>query len=479
MASPLGRSASGTARALRWARRTLSFFLVLTVFAARWAWTAPLPAHETLLRSTPAKDSLLPALPTELRLTFSAAVTASLSRIVLLGPDSSSIALDSVRRHADSASVLIAGIRGPLGAGRHTVVWQIAGADGHPVRGSFSFTILPEAVPAADPVAAGSGRDTDVVHTHGEPELPTEFDTGSPLYAIIRWLNFVGILGVIGAVGLELLVLRRIRGAAVVGEAAGVASLRAARLGLTMVAIAAVAAVLRLGAQTYALQLDGGLDLGVTRTALFGSRWGAGWLTQMISLIVAGVGLTVARRAGRGWIIAAIGAAGLALSLSLAGHASTAPRPLPATVLDVLHVVAAGGWLGTLLALVVAGLPAVFTLSEDRRGTAAAAMVNAFSPAALIFAGIAVVTGIFAIGTHMGIPPGFTTTAYGRTLLVKLGAFALVCVAGAWNWKRVRPRLAEPGLAPHLRRTGTLELVLAGLVLAATAVLVATPPPGH
>jgi len=166
------------------------------------------------------------------------------------------------------------------------------------------------------------------------------------------------------------------------------------------------------------------------------------------------------------------------VSLSLAGHTATAPRlPLITMVLDALHVVAAGGWLGTLLALVVIGLPATLALPADRRGPATAAMVNAFSPAALVFAGIALLTGLFAIGVHLGVPPAFTSTAYGRTLLVKLGAFALVVVVGAWNWRRVRPRLAEPGLPSHLRRTGTTELLLAALVLAATAVLVATPPP--
>jgi putative copper export protein/methionine-rich copper-binding protein CopC len=503
-----------------------------TVLAAALALTlgrpTPLNAHDTLLRSSPAKDASLGRVPAELRLTFSSAVTPRLSRIVLLGPDSTEITLDSLRRHADSASVLIAPVRGRLVAGRYSVVWQIAGADGHPVRGSYAFTILPEAV--RDSIVEGD-PDTGVVRSdtaadshlgaHQDPALPARFDTSSPLFVIVRWLNFVGILGVIGVVGLEMLVLQRIgpasgatgtarsergttdmassergttgtasseRGAASsssgsaspAGDATALAGRRAANLGVALLSLTALSAILKLVAQTYALELDGGFAFGVMRDVLFASPWGVAWLVQLAAVLVAVVGLVLARRSATGWSLAALGAIGLAVSLSLSGHSAAAPRsPALTMVLDALHVVAAGGWLGTLLALVVVGLPATLTLPAERRGPAAAAMVNAFSPAALIFAGISLLTGLFAIGMHLGVPPAFLSTAYGRTLLVKLGAFVLVLALGAWNWRRVRPRLTEPGLPSHLRRTGTTELLVAALVVAATAVLVATPPPGH
>ena len=480
-------------------------FVLGTVLAAALALMlgseSPLHVHDTLVRSSPASDASLGSVPTELRLTFSSAVTPRLSRIVLLGPDSTEITLDSLRRHADSASVLIAPVRGRLVAGRYSVVWQIAGADGHPVRGSYAFTILPEAV--RDSIFVGD-PDTGVVRSdtaadshlgaHEDPALPARFDTSSPLFVIVRWLNFVGILGVIGVVGLEMLVLQRIgpasseRGAASsssgsaspAGDATALAGRRAANLGVALLGLTALSAILRLVAQTYALELDGGFAFGVMRDVLLASPWGVAWLVQIAAVLVAVVGLVLARRSATGWSLAALGAIGLAVSLSLSGHSAAAPRsPALTMVLDALHVVAAGGWLGTLLALVVVGLPATLTLPAEQRGRAAAAMVNAFSPAALIFAGISLLTGLFAIGMHLGVPPAFLSTAYGRTLLVKLGAFVLVLALGAWNWRRVRPRLAEPGLPSHLRRTGTTELLVAALVLAATAVLVATPPPGH
>lgn len=484
-----GQSARHRPRAGVRGRRFVAFVVtfntgMLLAALAVLGWGAPLHAHDTLLRSVPARDTALATLPDELRLTFSGRVTARLSRIVLRGPDGTEVALDSLRGHPDSASVLIASIAGPLTPGAHTVSWQIAGADGHPVRGTFVFTILAEAF--ADSLAAPA--DTDFVRPAGDdtsgraaqaPGAESSFDAGSPVYAAIRWLNFAGILGVIGAVGLELLVLRRSEGLAILAEAAPAARRRALSLGLLMTGITGLGAILLLVAQTRALRFGGVSDVAVMRDVLLTSTWGLAWFVQVASVVAAGAGFVIARRALSGWSIAALGAIGLAVSLSLAGHTTTAPRsPQLAMVLDALHVVAAGGWLGTLLALVVAGLPATFQLPAERRGGAAAALVNAFSPAALVFAGISLLTGIFAAGVHLGVPPALSS-AYGRTLLLKLGAFALVVVAGAWNWRRVRPRLAEPGLPAHLRRTGTAELLLAALVLAATAVLVATPPPGH
>ena len=101
-------------------------------------------------------------------------------------------------------------------------------------------------------------------------------------------------------------------------------------------------------------------------------------------------------------------------------------------------------------------------------------MVAAFSPAALLFAGLAVATGVFATWVHAGLLPSLGTP-YGRTLAIKVLAFLAVAALGAYNWRRVRPKLGEPAVVDHLRRSATLELIGAAIVLAVTAVLVATP----
>jgi len=132
---------------------------------------------------------------------------------------------------------------------------------------------------------------------------------------------------------------------------------------------------------------------------------------------------------------------------------------------------------GGLLALVVIGLPATLRLERGRRGSAAAALVQGFSPVALVLAGILMVTGVFAAWIHLGDVTAFWTSAYGRTLLLKLGIFAGVFLIGAYNFLRVRPALGEEAGTRRLRRSASVELTLALLVIAVTAVLVAIPPP--
>jgi putative copper export protein len=73
--------------------------------------------------------------------------------------------------------------------------------------------------------------------------------------------------------------------------------------------------------------------------------------------------------------------------------------------------------------------------------------------------------------------PQLWETLYGRALLLKVGLFGVTAVLGAYNWRRVRPALTSPGGVARLRRSSTLELLVALTVLAVTAWLVHLPMP--
>ena len=87
--------------------------------------------------------------------------------------------------------------------------------------------------------------------------------------------------------------------------------------------------------------------------------------------------------------------------------------------------------------------------------------------------------GFVAAFLAIGPLPALWTTPYGYALLAKLALVALVFGLGAWNWRRQRPRLGSESAATALRRSARAELVAAGLVLLATAVLVSIPAPKH
>jgi putative copper export protein len=407
----------------------------------------------------------------------------------------------------DSAGTLAAPINGPLAAGIHTVVWQVAGADGHPVRGRYVFTIAPGAAglaAAPPPANAGASRDSvagepggavtapgreapPAEHHHDPTSMPEGegLDAGSPVYVAVRWLQFTALLLIVGALAFRGFVLGRVGRMRASSDSERSAMLAAARdrtaaLGLWASAALGVVALLRLYVQSYAMHgTADALDAGLLGTMLARTVWGWGWLLQVIGVALAVTGFAIARRGrARGWPLAAIGMIALAFTPALSGHAAASPELKPAAIVaDGVHVMGAGGWLGSLLFVIAVGVPAALRLPEGSRGPAVADLVNAFSPTALIFAGVTAATGVFAAWLHLGSLPALWESAYGRTLLVKLAVLSVVVGTGAYNWRRVRPALGDVQGAHRIRRSAGVELAVGVLVLAVTAILVATPPP--
>jgi len=189
-------------------------------------------------------------------------------------------------------------------------------------------------------------------------------------------------------------------------------------------------------------------------------------------LILALIGfLLAASRIKAGWPLAAIGVVAGALRVAFLGQWSKLVNPI--------HSLAAGLWLGTLLVLVVAGLSALLRHepTRARRGAIAADMVNGFSPLALTMGGIVVIFGLITAWRHLHVLSNLWSTPYGYALIVKLVFVALVFSLGAWNWRRQRPTLGTEPAAIAIRRSSIAELTIATIVLVVTAILISLPAP--
>lgn len=173
----------------------------------------------------------------------------------------------------------------------------------------------------------------------------------------------------------------------------------------------------------------------------------------------------------KGWALAAIGVVAGALRAVFLGKWASLVNPI--------HSLAAGLWLGTLFVLVVAGLSALLAhpIVRERRGAIAADMVNGFSPLALSMGGVVVVFGVITAWRHLHKLSNLWSTPYGYTLIVKLVVVASVFALGAWNWRRQRPTLGSEPAAVSIRRSARGELAMAALVLVITAILLSIPAP--
>lgn len=428
-------------------------------------------AHPRLMHAVPAAGSRVPTPPRELILTFNESVTAALSRLTLLDAAQQPVAIDALRAAPEDGKTMRAGIHGALAAGRYTVKWQAAGADGHPMRGDYTFVVETGAASgatAAPPPQAG--RDEG-------------FGVESPLFVAIRFVQSVAVVGLLGLLALHLVVLPRVArqdiSGPIMASAIGATVKRAVPWAAGAVwAVGGVTAA-RLVAQYVAIFGPNAVWSRASLGALLlHSTWGRGWWLAFTGFVI---GLWAVRRIRRepsgGWWMLVGAALALTLSLAMSGHAAAARAPGLAITVHALHVIGAGGWVGSLAALMIVAVPAALRHGGDERHAVIAGWVRAFSPTALGFAALLTLTGIVAGWRNVGSLDALPHSAYGQVLLTKLGVLSVAAGTGAYNWKRVLPRLGQATATGRLRASAALELTAALVVLIVTAVLVATPMP--
>ena len=181
--------------------------------------------------------------------------------------------------------------------------------------------------------------------------------------------------------------------------------------------------------------------------------------------------LMAAAGVGAGWLVAALGV--------ILGTFQPAFTGKWLRLVNPIHVLAGGFWIGTLFHVVTAGiLPALRSrLTPEVRGPFVRDLVARFSPLALTAAGVLATFGVITAWRHLHTLRALWTTPYGITLIVKLGLVACVLALGAFNFRRQRPLLGTDAGARSLRGSATAELAMATLVLIVTSLLVSMPSP--
>ncbi|SEK82778.1 copper transport protein [Blastococcus sp. DSM 46786] len=474
-------------------RRTavLLALLVAGWFGVGIGTAGPAAAHATLVATTPGEGARVDTAPDEVTLQFTEGVSLGAGYARVLGADQQRV--DAGNASVDGGVVTIP-LRGGLPDGGYLVTYRVISADSHPVSGAFSFAVGDGELLAAGTADAGTATD---------PVVGT-------LLPVTRWVGYAGLAL---ALGVPVLVAvcwpagresARLRGLATGGAAA--------------VAVSALAGFLLQG--PYAA----GTGLGaVADPALLGAtaRTGVGW-GALARVVLALALLLVLRRAwraatgpGRGTtaLVAALGG-GLVLATAAVGHPVAGPWPVLAVLVAAVHAGAMAVWLGGLAGLLAAAV------RPGAEPAAVAAALPGFSRLAFGAVVALVVSGVVQSVREVASPTALVETTYGRLLAVKLLLVVVVLAAAGisrvWVQQRlgvrrprsrrtttvhafasgVAPERAEPvpeevaaaaerdrvqaeaagEHLPALRRSLLVEAVLAAVVLALSAVLVATPP---
>jgi putative copper export protein len=327
-----------------------------------------------------------------------------------------------------------------------------------------------------------------------------------PPGTLVRWIQHLGTALLLGTVVFRFGVIRPLardaKGEALATEAAAALRLLA-WVGAGLLVVAAPLRVLEpmgilLGGGTGSGGGGGGVP-GEAGSLLFQTAWGAGWWLHLAVAALALVGVILFRGEEdrpRGWEILLGAAVLLPLAPALSGSSALVEPTVVSVPALYLHVAAMGAWLGGLIALVVAGLPAVRRVGARPSGVpegagegageggamegglpALALLVNRFSRVALPAAGVLVLSGLASAAVRLGGVGALFGSEYGRVLLLKLAFVGAALLLGFYNWKRVRPGLAERPDPGSLRIPASLEAALGVVVLLVAAVLVAMPLP--
>jgi copper transport protein len=437
------------------------------------AWTAllvggatPALAHAVLTASTPTQGEVTVEPPSRVTLVFTEEVSLTPDALRVLDPSGKRV--DDARPSSDGDASYSVALPGPLPRGTYTVAYQVVSADSHPVAGAFTFSV---GEPSATTVPAATGvRDPDAGFV-------------GRAYTVARFGAYLGMLLLTGAAAL-LLPTRRPGPAVPVFRQGAVA-------GWSLATGATAVQLLLRGAYTGSGKLSDVADLSLLTDSL-GTKAGA--LPALRFVLLAGCAALwlirrgtaarpVRRSAPPGMPPVVWAVVGIALACTWAGaeHASTGPRPWLAMPVDVVHMLAAGVWVGGLLIL-AAGLL--------RPGRIPPSAVVRFSSAAFVSVGLLVVTGVYQSWRQVGSPTALWETRYGQLLSLKVSVVAVLLALGALS-RRWTGRLAavpelpsqdEDGVTPGkgavraLRRSVVVEAALGLAVLVVTTALTATQP---
>lgn len=476
-------------RAARTSTRITVGLLAAFVLAT---WCAPFAAAHTKLESTaPAAGSTSDGPVDEVALRFTLPVTSLGDGIVVDGPAGTVVADVA---SAEGGLVLVATPAEPLAAGDYTVTWTAAAQDGHPLEGSFGFTVGAGAAPSAPaepgggaPSAGGGdeasegtgGAHTDGPHgahdmgnTNGMDHDAMAMDSpaSNAAEAVARLGSAAALWGGLVAAGALVFAGVVLRGEDQEDVPVVLRMVRWAGL----LILAGLAVHVSAGSVHMA---HGDIAAAVSPSAIADSltgttRWALGLQAAGATAIAVGP-----RRTVPGSWLAILGSVLVGAGHVLGGHSNTAePRWLVVSA-DVAHLAAAATWVGGVVAMGIL----LHSRRRDGRALDAALIGARFSVVAAVSVAVVGAAGVVLAVEILERPAQLWESAWGLFLLAKIGVVAVVGAIGTYNHFRVVPRLESRRFRKRsarkagnvLRRSAVRETSLMVVIVLITAWLVA------
>ncbi len=439
--------------------RRLLLIAVLLALGLTLLLPAIASAHAILIRSDPAKDTVLSVAPRQVRMWFSEALNPAFSTAVVINGENKRIDNRDAHVAPNDTTEMDLTLQSNLPPAVYIVIYRTDSAvDGHVLRGSFIFSVaLPNGtVPTLSPGSnagqnvLGGGNLTSL--NSGQIDGPTFFNlvmiTLVELGAVFwvgaqLWINFV--LSFSAEAHAEEKPINE-----------QVQQRFERRFSLPTLLVLLVANVGVIFGQ--ALNLAGGDWTSALSPVVLGGmatsgRFGTYWLVREFVIILAIIlSLYMLWRRQRPRLVNTLlplanlllGSA-LFIAITMSGHAAAVSPNIVgyAIIVDWLHLLAAALWVGGMLYITTTYLPVLRRRPMAEQARSLITVLPYFSPLAIAGVLIMAVTGPFNATFHLTSWEQFFTSAYGRALLVKIVLVGGLLLTSAIHVELLRPRLKK------------------------------------
>ena len=412
--------------------------------------TTAASAHATLESSSPADGQSVLTSPSEIRITFSEAVTTISGGLSVLDADGKTV--DVGNSEVVGGRTLVAPISETLSDGTYVATYRVLSADGHPVSGSILFGVGNGALDrSAQPSSSGDrlweiigGISRFIMYLAALVAAGVAFflafihDRAEDRWRIVPFVRIGSILALLSAIGIVMS-----QAALLTGKGAGAVT-----------------------------------DSTVLRDVL---NQNLGWSLALLMIGLAAVHLsTDIPKKVVSQSLALYGGLAVTVSFAVWGHATELSPTAISLAADAIHATAAALWLGGLVGLVM-----VLSVRTPETVRATAGIIGRFSRMAFWSVIALTLAGLTLTITGSGASlNSILTTTWGQLVLAKIGLTLIIVLIAAWNRRTLVPSLTSPTentgeLAVRwatLLRTIRAEAVLLVAVVALTAIVVNVPP---
>lgn len=434
--------------------------LIAAVVGVALALPAAAWAHAALVSTSPLGSKIVTPAPSQVTLTYSEPIEPRFAIISVTDAGGHLVTSGPPANAPGDRTTLVVPLK-KIPEGWYLVYWRVISADGHPVRGAWTFAVGPNAGPAPQFV------------------IPSISETAAtPQLVILRWIVFLSLMAAVGLFVMRIAIARRL------------VQLRWVTIAwASAVAVALVSNLIYVDVATAKFALRSAFDVGALIPLMHDSLFGKGYLTLELCLLLfayAGAMAIWLDRPERGHrstgallaLTGALLAAGAAiLAPAVSGHAGqTSPRGLAIPV-DWIHIAAGAVWIGGLIGLLV--------IAATHRVPGLIRVVPRFSNVAFVSVLALIAAGIGNSLFHLPTFASLWETSYGKMVLIKIGVLAVAMLVASGNLLRNAPRLRAAerrpdlveGAASSLRKLVSVEVVLVVGIIFCAALLTSLAPP--